>query len=141
MRRMLNSYLGILILTTNRVATFDEAFKSRIQLALHYEKLTKGQRECIWENFINRLKTFTTDNIDTEDLRKHLEELSTVDMNGRQIRNAITTARQLAMFKNKALDYSILKHVINVSGRFDRYLKNVNEGLTDEQLARENQLR
>jgi len=138
---MLNSYLGILILTTNRVATFDEAFKSRIQLALHYEKLTKRQRECIWENFINRLKTFTTDNIDTEDLRKHLEELSTFDMNGRQIRNAITTARQLAMFKNKALDYSILKHVISVSGRFDRYLKNVNEGLTDEELARENQLR
>lgn len=32
--RALEYYEGILILTTNRVGTFDEAFKSRIQLAL-----------------------------------------------------------------------------------------------------------
>ncbi|KAK6222191.1 hypothetical protein QIS74_04446 [Colletotrichum tabaci] len=32
--RALEYYDGILILTTNRVGTFDEAFKSRIQLAL-----------------------------------------------------------------------------------------------------------
>ena len=39
--RVLEYYEGILILTSNRVGTFDEAFKSRIQLSLHYENLGK----------------------------------------------------------------------------------------------------
>ena len=34
--RVLEYYEGILILTSNRVGTFDEAFKSGIQFALHY---------------------------------------------------------------------------------------------------------
>ena len=37
--RMLEYYEGILVLTSNRVGVFDEAFKSRIQLALHYPTL------------------------------------------------------------------------------------------------------
>lgn len=39
--RVLEYYEDILILTSNRVGTFDEAFKSRIQLSLHYDNLTK----------------------------------------------------------------------------------------------------
>ena len=34
---------GIMILASNHVGTFDEAFTSRIQLALHYENLTVAQ--------------------------------------------------------------------------------------------------
>ncbi|KAI8932326.1 hypothetical protein NX059_010520 [Plenodomus lindquistii] len=40
--RVLEYYEGILILTSNRVGTFDEAFKSRIQLSLHYDDLKKS---------------------------------------------------------------------------------------------------
>lgn len=39
--RMLEYYDEILILTSNRVGTFDEAVKSRIQLALHYDSLNR----------------------------------------------------------------------------------------------------
>jgi SpoVK/Ycf46/Vps4 family AAA+-type ATPase len=139
--RVLEYYEGILILTSNRVATFDEAFKSRIQLALHYEALKKEQRRKIWENFINRLKSFETDSIDTDDLRKNLNKLEKFDINGRQIRNAVTTARQLAMFKKKPMDFFILEHVINVSSKFDTYLRQVNENLTDEEIARDKLVR
>lgn len=89
---------GILVLTSNRVGTFDEAFKSRIQLALHYENLSRTQRRAIWENFFNRLEEIEKDSVDTDDLREHLDELAAHDMNGRQIRNSITTARQLARY-------------------------------------------
>jgi hypothetical protein len=139
--RVLEYYEGILILTSNRVATFDEAFKSRIQLALHYEPLREHQRKKVWENFINRLKSFDTDAVDTDDLHKHINKLATFDMNGRQIRNAVTTARQLAMFKKKPMDFSVLEHVINVSRRFDEYLQQVNENFTDEEIARGMQVR
>lgn len=62
-------------------------------------------------------------------------------MNGRQIRNALTTARQLALYKGTDMDYGHLKHVINVAGKFDRYLLQVKEGTTDDQWAREEGVR
>lgn len=38
--RMLEYYKGILFLTTNRIGTFDEAFKSRIHLSLFCKRST-----------------------------------------------------------------------------------------------------
>ena len=62
-------------------------------------------------------------------------------MNGRQIRNAITTARQLAQFENKDFSYTQLKHAIKVAGKFEGYLKGVNQGFSDDQLARDSGFR
>ncbi|KAF2180739.1 P-loop containing nucleoside triphosphate hydrolase protein [Zopfia rhizophila CBS 207.26] len=121
--RTLEYYDGILILTSNRVGTFDEAFKSRIQLALHYEKLNRSQRKRIWENFIRRLKEL--DENFNEEIWDNIEFLSSFEMNGRQIRNAITTARQLALFRETALSLEHLRHSIEVSGQFDKYLEAV----------------
>ncbi|KAI3331596.1 P-loop containing nucleoside triphosphate hydrolase protein [Xylariaceae sp. AK1471] len=155
--RVLEYYEGILILTSNRVGTFDEAFKSRIQLSLHYENLTRGQRSKIWRNFLNRLKDLDDDGagalprtnsglrhrkpvdptgIDFEDVECYLSDLAEFEMNGRQIRNVITTARQLAKFKGERMSYHHLKHVISVSSKFDTYLKTLQEGFSDDQVAR-----
>lgn len=170
--RVLEYYEGILILTTNRVGTFDEAFKSRILLSLHYEKLTKGQRQKIWRGFIKHLEdthvpsggkdigrehnrgssTATAASlrpdpqndlpgIDYQELRDYLEELADHELNGRQIRNIITTARQLAKFRKKTLDYGLLQEVILESGRFDKYFSNLNENQSDEQIARSDGIR
>jgi hypothetical protein len=97
--------MGIFVRTSNRIGTFDEGFKSRIQLATHYEKLPQPSRKRGWENFTSRLESFKSDDIDTRDLRRHLKELADYEMNVRQIRNAVTTGRQLAMFKKKTLDF------------------------------------
>lgn len=139
--RILEYYDGILILTSNRVGVFDEGFKSRIQLALHYDNLSLQTRQKVWENFFDRIETFDED-IDIPDLRKNVGKLSRYNLNGREIRNAITTARQLASFNGKSLDYSCLRDVIGVTTRFDMYLKDrVNEGLDDDELAKEKGLR
>lgn len=113
--RVLEYYEGILVLTSNRVGTFDEAFKSRIQLALHYPSLGPYQRLRIWENFFDRLDGMEGEMIDLADLRDHLSDLKEEDMNGRQIRNAITTARQYAKWQNTTLTYRHLKDVIEIS--------------------------
>ncbi|KAI1170554.1 hypothetical protein F4777DRAFT_594862 [Nemania sp. FL0916] len=139
--RILEYYEGILILTTNRVGTFDEAFKSRIQLALHYPALGPYQRLQIWQNFLDRFEKLQDDTVETGDLRDHLDELSKEDMNGRQIRNALTTARQYARWKGEKLNYAQLKDVIEVSGRFDKYLVKLHKGLTHDQLAQDEGLR
>jgi SpoVK/Ycf46/Vps4 family AAA+-type ATPase len=124
-------------LTSNRVATFDEAFKSRIQLALHYENLNESQRKKIWQNFIERLENMEGENIDTENLNKHVKELAKLDMNGREIRNALTTARQLAMYKHQKMNMVHMKHVIKVAGKFESYLHDLSGGATDDEVARE----
>ncbi|KAG5797173.1 hypothetical protein H9Q69_003782 [Fusarium xylarioides] len=150
--RVLEYYEGILILTSNRVGTFDEAFKSRIQLSLHYENLTESQRRRVWKNFINRLENLSTSapanfpksstaandpiDIDFEDIDCYLPELAKHEMNGRQIRNAITTARQLAQFKGEKMASHHLRHVIKVSNKFDAYLRKVQDGLSDDDAAR-----
>ncbi|GFF67545.1 hypothetical protein IFM47457_01756 [Aspergillus lentulus] len=139
--RVLEYYDGILILTSNRVGTFDEAFKSRIQVSLHYPNLNRSQRHKIWRNMINRLRTLEQPNIDFDDIDCYISELAEQEMNGRQIRNAITTARQLAKFKDRNMTHADLKHVIDVAGRFDKYLYDVKEGFTDDAIARDSGLR
>ncbi|KAI8631671.1 hypothetical protein F5Y19DRAFT_473352 [Xylariaceae sp. FL1651] len=139
--RVLEYYEGILILTSNRVGTFDEAFKSRIQLALHYPTLGPFQRQQIWQNFIERLEGLKEESIDVDDLRDHIEDLKDEEMNGRQIRNTITTARQYAKWKGETLTYAKLKDVIEVAGRFDKYLVKLHKGLTQDQLAEDDGIR
>ncbi|RYP19936.1 hypothetical protein DL765_003084 [Monosporascus sp. GIB2] len=131
--RALEYYEGILILTTNRVGTFDEAFKSRIQLALRYEKLKDYQRKQIWRNFFERLKALGEhDRIDFDDILLHTDELAQYPMNGRQIRNSITTGRQLAKFKKKKMTFTHLKRAITVAEKFDSYLASVREADVEE---------
>ena len=48
----LSYFQAILFLTTNRVETFDEAFQSRIHIALRYNDLDKKTRRVIWKTFL-----------------------------------------------------------------------------------------
>lgn len=122
-------------------------FNAGIQLTLHYENLKQDQRRQIWRIFIKRLEGFVQDGlsdieaVDTEDLRAHLDELAGHNLNGRQIRNAVTTARQLALYRKEKMDYGHLNHVIKVAQKFEGYLLQVHEGTTDDQMAREDGLR
>lgn len=144
-------FVGILILTSNRVGTFDETFEFRIQLTLHYETLQEWQRKPIWETFIKRLEDFSnegrTPNIESEEfvdiinLRSHLDDLAKLEMNGRQIRNAITTARQLALYKKAKMNYKHLQHFTQVASKFDQYLYELYERVDDNTLAYEDGVR
>ncbi|KAH7333074.1 hypothetical protein BKA65DRAFT_507096 [Rhexocercosporidium sp. MPI-PUGE-AT-0058] len=139
--RVLEYYDGILVLTSNRVGTFDEAFKSRIQLALHYPKLDRDKRAKVWENFIARLHDLKEENIDFSDLRDNVLRLAENKMNGREIRNAITLARQYTQWKKMKLNFAELQDIIKISGQFDIYLSELNSNVTQDQLAQEEGLR
>jgi len=134
-----NLNTGIMILTSNRVGTFDEGFKSRIQLSLHYPKLSQKSRRLVWQNFFDRLDNdpVAVAELNIEDLRRNAGALSKFELNGREIRNAINVARPLARSENTRLDFECLEKVIKVQRRFDEYLREVNEGLGDDEVARE----
>ncbi|KAK4206269.1 Fidgetin-like protein 1 [Rhypophila decipiens] len=138
--RVLEYYEGILILTSNRVGIFDEAFKSRVQLALHYPPLDRDGRWQIWDNFFRILQKqqetqaqsslssalvglAEDEKINTQELLDKRDVLAKEKLNGRQIRNAITSARQLARFRNKPLGYAHLQQTIGVVNEFERYVE------------------
>ena len=137
--RILEYYDGILILTSNRVGMFDEAFKSRIQVALHYENLNRASRKKIWQNFIDMLEEDDED-VNFDEIKLHLDDLAGKELNGRQIRNVLTTARQLAIFRNERLDWEHLVQALSVSSDFSAYLERI-QGHTDDQRARDIGLR
>ena len=142
-------------MTSNRVGNFDEAFKSRIQLTLRYKTLDKSQRVQIWQNFITRLEGFQqkeNDNdiikhqssihggvdrgIKVEEVRHRLPQLAEAKLNGREIRNAISTARQLAMFRKEQMGYEHLEVVIAEAKKFEDYLLELNEGFSPDDISK-----
>jgi SpoVK/Ycf46/Vps4 family AAA+-type ATPase len=120
--RALEYYDGILVLTSNRVGTFDEAFKSRVQISLHYPRLNKRSGTKIWFSFIDSL---SGEDAELEQLRKRVDLLAKKNLNGREIRNTVKSAMQLARFKKEKLQYSHLERVIDISTGFTTYLKEV----------------
>lgn len=121
--RVLEYYEGILFLTSNRVATFDSAFKSRIHVPLKYTDLTFESRKEIWKNF---LRNRTTDvEIDVAD--SHLDSLASAELNGRQIKNVIRTAKSLAQYHGEKLGYDKLQQVIKIQMDFEDELEGMLE--------------
>ena len=138
--RVLEYYNGILILTSNRVGTFDAAFKSRIQVSLHYTNLSKSSRKQIWQIFLDMLEELDEE-VDIAELEQHFDDLAEDDMNGRQIRNCVTTARGLAAFRKQKLGWKHFEQAIRTASEFQRYLNDVHNGLTEDEMAREDGLR
>lgn len=140
--RVLEYYEGILILTSNRVGMFDEAFKSRIQLAMHYPPLDEEGRWKIWDGFIQQLADENAQlqgqdehhGANVGEIERKRNVLARHRLNGRQIRNALKTARQLANFKKEALSYAHLDRTIKVVNEFEEYVEKTH-GHTDSEYA------
>ncbi|KXT18088.1 hypothetical protein AC579_4586 [Pseudocercospora musae] len=81
--RILEYYKGILILTTNRMISFDDAFYSRIHLTLPFKGLDIQSRKGIWKNFLRGAE------ISEEEILEFAKE----EFNGRQIKNVMKMAR------------------------------------------------
>ncbi|TFK72379.1 P-loop containing nucleoside triphosphate hydrolase protein [Pluteus cervinus] len=87
--RHLEYYQGIMILTTNMAEQIDPAFESRIHFSVRYADLTFDARKSIWKTFFDR----STVDIDEEQLNRLAEH----KINGRQIKNAFSSAQTIAL--------------------------------------------
>ena len=137
---MLEYYSGILILTTNRIGEFDEAFSSRVHIKLYYPKLDRKSTLEIWKMNIHRITTSDLDiTVDEKEIKKFARKLwtdsedkQTQRWNGRQIRNAFQTAIALARWdhQEKFVDQDLnprlsVRHfeiVAQTSAHFDNYI-------------------
>lgn len=80
-----------MFLTTNRVGTFDDAFVSRIHLAIYYEDHGEEARKQIWKRFFAKLEKERKNEITVDSgAKKYVlndSEMRKVRWNGREIRN------------------------------------------------------
>ncbi|KAJ3517036.1 hypothetical protein NLJ89_g764 [Agrocybe chaxingu] len=111
--RHVEYYRGILFLTTNRVTAFDEAFLSRIHVALHFGELSQESKEQVWIAFIKKMGSAV------EDLTKEqISELATRRINGRQIKNAARTAHSLAVGRGEKVKFEHLTLTLDAMEEF-----------------------
>lgn len=120
--RHLEYFQGILFLTTNRVETFDDAFRSRIHIALRYESLEPSAKKTIFRMFLKKvsangkMKTQEFTDEDYNTLAKH-------DLNGREIKNSVASAQDLALNKGEMLCMKHIQQVLEVHAKFRQDLK------------------
>ncbi|KAI9793272.1 MAG: hypothetical protein M1816_000693 [Peltula sp. TS41687] len=120
--RLLEYFQGILFLTTNRVETFDDAFQSRIHLALRYGELQPKARKAVWKLFIDRVRA--KEGLELAAFKESdFDTLARNDLNGRQIKNCVRTAQALAVNNKEKLSMEHIKRVLDVIQNFDKELK------------------
>ena len=98
--RKLEYYEGILILTTNMIHSIDKAFRSRINIAIHYDDLSLEQKTSLWKLFIGNLHP---DRAKKNELLKEVDKWAKLNLNGRQIRNVVLTSEALALGESEYL--------------------------------------
>ncbi|KAM3542009.1 hypothetical protein ARSEF1564_005109 [Beauveria bassiana] len=114
--RTLEYYEGILFLTTNRIASMDTAFQSRIHLTLEYPNLDTQARRAIWSTFLDRAASEGMAGKGDDFDEAALSMLSSIDLNGRQIKNIIKMAQLLAMLTGAVLTLRHVKTVLRIQG-------------------------
>jgi SpoVK/Ycf46/Vps4 family AAA+-type ATPase len=95
--RSLEYYEGIIFLTTNRIRSIDVAVQSRMHLAIQYKRLTKGQKEAIYTNLLDKVPDSLIKGprkVMYKEIARNLCRRN--EMNGRQIRNIVSAALALA---------------------------------------------
>jgi len=108
------------VLTSSQ--TFDDAFQSRIHIALRYDSLDHRAKKAIFKIFIERVRVLEKINL-MPFTEEDFNILARHELNGRQIKNTVRTAQALAVNKREPLAMSHIKQVLDVQINFERDLK------------------
>jgi hypothetical protein len=123
--RVLEYQQQIMFLSTNRLNTFDEAFRSRISVAIQYRDLDESARRTVWENFLKVADVKILSHIPDDEApvaygtTEQLDRLASKTLNGREIKNTMRTAQALANSSGKRLGYDLLLNVSEIVKQFD----------------------
>ncbi|QRV93223.1 AAA family ATPase [Ceratobasidium sp. AG-Ba] len=123
--RLLEYHTGVLILTTNRIRSFDKAFVSRFSIALHYPDLDQNSRLLIWKEFLNRAGVQVGEMKDNALSRPQfiaysdLLTLAKKSFNGRVIKQLVRGAQALALAEKEPLEFSHIITVLGITEQFE----------------------
>ncbi|KNE68434.1 hypothetical protein AMAG_13104 [Allomyces macrogynus ATCC 38327] len=126
--RLLERYQGILFLTTNRVGTFDEAFHSRLSLALRFADMDESARLVVWTQALDRLAASDSATAANWRDRINVSTMAHIPFNGRRINGIVRTAHALALRDKVVIDQT---HFDTVIKRLQQFDKDVHLGVGD----------
>ncbi|KAH6635414.1 AAA family ATPase [Chaetomium sp. MPI-SDFR-AT-0129] len=109
--RHLEYYGGILLLTTNRLKSIDEAFQSRIHFTFKYQNLGTAARLAIWNKFVEKART--THGVEVNLSDEDIQQLACLPLNGRQIKNCMGISQAVALTNNVPLSTSCIRSAIS----------------------------
>lgn len=129
-------FSGLLFLTTNRVGQIDDAFMSRVHVAIGYEGLTHEARQKIWIGFFKKLKKDRGDKVfigkNAQEYILNDEDVRKIELNGREIRNALQTALTLAEYDNVGENKDLViieeghfRKVLGMADKFHKYVRSI----------------
>ncbi|KAH7469538.1 hypothetical protein FOMA001_g14298 [Fusarium oxysporum f. sp. matthiolae] len=127
--RRMEYFKGLLFLTTNRVGQIDDAFISRVHVAIGYEALDEETRRKVWSGFFRKLVRERAGKVQiASDAKKWvLETAGETSLNGRDIRNALQTAITLAEFESEEdPDYDAALVTVVTKAHFQKVLEMCN---------------
>lgn len=139
--RRMEYFTGLLFLTTNRVGQIDDAFVSRVHIAIGYTTLNGEDRKKIWNGFFQKLIRERAGKIQISPAAKswvlEMAESGKAQLNGRDIRNALQTAITLAEAEAEEdpdyaasnmtiiVDLPHFQRVLDISYKFHEYVKSI----------------
>lgn len=138
--RALEYYSGCIVISTNRVRSFDPAFMSRIHVALHYQNLRDEDRERIWQNNFDRLNRDSKGVVSVSQAAREFifrrAEVKALKWNGREIRNAMQTSLALAEAESDGPRVMVgekhLKAVVRMSRGFKEFMEGGDDDESDD---------
>lgn len=99
--KLLESYNGIIFLTSNKIQNIDSAILSRLSLAVEFKNLTNADQYEIWTK---QLEIAKINNID-------INKLSGYNLNGRQIKNIIKLSQCAAIGQNAECTTELMESI------------------------------
>lgn len=118
--RAMDSYTGILILTTSRAEDLDGAILSYTDLAINFPPLQGEQQQKVWGYAISEYKVGYY-----SDIMGFIEEFCKkrdLRVNGRDIRNITLAANHLARHEKKFLEVQHIRAVLENRTEFIQYI-------------------
>ena len=98
----IESYKGIVLLTSNSRARFDPAFTRRLDMIIDFPAPGPEERRSLWQTHLGPAHQLNT---------KQLNQLSaSCDLCGGHIRNAVLTAAVIAQAQNRPIDLTDIIH-------------------------------
>lgn len=118
----LEYFSGIVFLTTNRLSSIDAAMKSRIHLSLSFGPPEADVRRQIWKQNLEAVPIDETEIGGKELSGRAADDLIHHKLNGREISNALNTARTLARFEEVKLSLQHIETVLKIGQTFGKHI-------------------
>jgi hypothetical protein len=100
----IETYTGVVLLTSNSKARFDSAFTRRLDMMIEFPLPNPEERRAIWLSHLGTFHTLTKGNINQLAMQ--------CDLAGGYIRNAVLTAAVMAKSRKESISFETLVHAL-----------------------------